>query len=251
MKPVRDGSQHERILALLAATPGGMFTVDIAARLKLDHNAVSAALSVLFERGYVTRCKVEREGMRAALQYRLASGAGKPPLETGKVYTPSARPPGRDHSLPGGVVVRSHAGPRSESTGRDGGVASLTSGAGSKRPVEPGTHDAPPAQFSAKRPVEPGKLDTPASRPSGRPPSPVEVEAGAPQPLLREAEDGRDGGTVSPVSDGRVPLRCALYSDGTLILENLPNCPPIVALPKDRTRELVDYLLSFKRGVEA
>lgn len=41
------------------------------------------------------------------------------------------------------------------------------------------------------------------------------------------------------------PLRAGHYSDGTLILEHLPNCPGIVALPKARADELIAFIRSL------
>lgn len=57
------------------------------------------------------------------------------------------------------------------------------------------------------------------------------------------AEIARLLGATDPADDKA--LRLGYYSDGTLIVEGLPNCPAIVALPRARSEELI----AFVRGM--
>lgn len=221
----REGSRREAIVEYLKTHPVGCTADEIGEKFDFASSNAAAELKALYDEGSLTRCVLERDGKRPTFLYRSAAAPGLPQVSESKPFKPAPAPVRRDTSVPPGVVIA--------------------------KPTPAG--DA--LTFTRDIMRIPPEAENPSAVPASaeRPPFVDDVEA-----LTREAQSAADGvlnalrqhaGKVA--SDGSIPLRCALFSDGTLILENLPNCPPIVALTKDRTRELVDYLLCFKHQTDA
>lgn len=229
----REGTRREAIVEFLKTHPIGCTADEIGEQFGFVSSNAAAELKALYEEGSLTRCVLERDGKRPTFLYRSAAAPGLPQVSESKPFKPAPVPVRRDTSAPAGVVIGKPA---------PGGDA-LTF-----------TRDIWPPSV-AHDVAEPTDAETPPAVPTSceRPPFVEEVEALTTK-ALNAADDVLDAlrqRVSTAASDGSIPLRCALFSDGTLILENLPNCPPIVALPKDRTRELVDYILCFKHQTDA
>ncbi|MBI1397035.1 MAG: hypothetical protein GC151_13750 [Betaproteobacteria bacterium] len=198
----------ERIRQWLKQHEQGGFCTDIARDIGQPTDSVSALLKQMEDRGELVGCMVLRDHRKRRF-YRLSARAGSPtpptPWRNLSVGTkPSAR---RDTLAP-------------------------------RYPVAP-TTEAPadpiaPAASESEPPVDQSALviATAAMQAADR-------MADPPQP-----EPPVDTGIRNVVSwggDASEP-RFALYSDGTLILEGLPNLPDIIAIRPEHSRQLVAYL---------
>jgi hypothetical protein len=222
-KGLSNSGRPEAIRQMLARAHAGLTTREIAEELGIETRVASTNLIQMEERGELVRSVVERPRRAPDILWRLTGvTAGARPFRL--PGTPlSPKPLRRDEIDP--PVVKA--------------VRLL------------GSHlDRPPGAGAPSQSPTPTVLEQQAPEAPERPaPAPQRVEVPA-----TVAEQGKYD-TVThlpehPVATPAPPqprgqFRAALYSDGTLILEHVPNGPEILALSRECSRTLVDYLLSF------
>lgn len=233
-------SKPERIREWLRDNPDGGRSGQIAGALKISTTEACTALHDMHATGELVRCKVEIPGGRAEYHYRFSATAGSP-----------------RHGQPWRTMTATSGPkpPRPESTTRPRGEVTYP-----PKPVS-----APATVLPAVQP-ERAVVQAPVVDTQDSVTAPV-VDERTPLALceaLRDLEQALDpeapparpresASTQSvaeadwqpePTPEPPPPMtpRFGLFSDGTLILEGLPNLPPIIAIRREHTRQLVDYL---------
>lgn len=84
-----EGSLPDRILGYLAAHPDRQFFADeLIAATGGGENAVTGALTTLYQTHRISRIKVDRPGRNRAYAYFHRAGSGMPPIESQGAYVP-------------------------------------------------------------------------------------------------------------------------------------------------------------------
>lgn len=239
MKP---DSLAGRLRTWLTENPDGARASQIAVAMGVTTTQACLALGDLHRKGHLVRCKVEVPGKAAEYQCRLSATAG------------AAR-----HGQPWATmpVVGAPKPPRPECTTRPRGEAPTPG-----KPASMPATALPPVQaapVAAQESVAAIQSSVPAPVVDERPPTALgdalrdlERTLDPDAPLTRQREEAITQAAAeaprdwepepTPEPPPAMTPRFGLFSDGTLILEGLPNLPHIIAIRREHTRALVDYL---------
>lgn len=239
----KEGGTIDAIRKHFKKHPEAVFANDLAAMLGIENTGVHASLGYMHDRGELARCVVERPGQRPQYQYR-----------------PSAA---------GGYIVG--AVPFSEFRVKGTPPPRRTSSEPMNRPklldpcpiTDPSLLRVPQQEPTAAAVTEPApevvgggehfrrEMEKVFAEPCREPdPKALEWQSAQIAPQLQkifadhpeEAQAIADEATAGPIPR---EFRAALYSDGTLILENVPHVvEPIIALRGDT----VEVLRKLLRG---
>lgn len=212
----KEGGTIDAIRKHFKKNPEAVFANDLAVTLGIENTGVNASLTYMHDRGELARCVVERPGQRPQYQYR-----------------PSAA---------GGYIVG--AVPFSEFRVKGTPPPRRTSSEPMNRPklldpcpiTDPSLLRVPQQEATAAPVTEPAPEVVGGGEHFRR--EMEKVFADHPE----EAQAIADEATAGPIPR---EFRAALYSDGTLILENVPHVvEPIIALRGDT----VEVLRKLLRG---
>lgn len=249
-------TKPERIRAWLKDNPDGGRASQIAGALKISTTEACTALHDMHATGELVRCKVEIPGGRAEYHYRFSATAGSPrhgqPWRTMTATSgpkpprpePTTRPrgevpyPPKPASAPATVLPTLQAAPVVVQEP----VVSTQNSVPSLAPVE---QDSSPPSSSAGEAARGAPSPAAATgAESFTATSLVEAIIELDEAIAPAKAQASSDWEPEPTPEPPPPMqpRFGLFSDGTLILENLPNLPPIIAIRREHTRALVDYL---------
>ena len=215
------------------AKKGTARSEDIAQISGFKSHEVAVRLHPFVTGGVLVSCRVQRPGKPSCNEYRLGTGVTIDNWREFKVYSAAARSTKKRSPVP---VPRAEKLPNAHPRTTPITRGKLLSG-----------EEARPIQRELSKQLQ-KQVPSPAHQPADRPQVSVNNSGSAPAtkklPVAGRAvveKPRQDVVSAAPGAGGHV-FRCAIYSDGQLVLEGVEGYGAPISIPRVQARQLVDYL---------